>query len=97
MKISYPHNLGLEEALNRVKNFASQLKQEYASDIDEASENWNGNIADFFLKAKGIKINGTVEVLENAVNISAKVPLLLKPFQSEIERLIKSELEKLLK
>ncbi len=96
MKINYPHTLGATEALKRLQDFAEKLKQQYASEIEEASEQWNGNTGEFILKAKGIKVKGLIKVTDNNVEIESKVPLILKPFQSQIENLIKDELRKLL-
>ncbi len=97
MKLEYTHNLGQSEALARLKKFATQMMQEYKDDIQDASESWQGNKGDFMIKAKGIKVTGSLIVEESKVLVQGKVPLILKPFQSDIEKLIISELDKLLK
>ncbi len=97
MKLEFNHNLGQTQALNKIKNFAQELLSEHKDLIDEVNQDWKDNVCDFLIKAKGQKISGVLKVLENKIELEGKIPMFLKPFQGQIESIIRNEVEKLLK
>ncbi|MBN2893561.1 MAG: polyhydroxyalkanoic acid system family protein [Bacteroidales bacterium] len=96
MKILVNHSLPTVEAKNRILKLAEELKKDYGSQISNYSETWNGNVAEIALKAMGMNISGTLEIFSDKVTMNGKVPLMAKPFQGQIENLIKSKLVELL-
>ena len=97
MKLEFNHNLGQSQALSKIKNFAQELLNEHKDLIDEVDQDWKDNICNFLIKAKGQKISGVLKVLDDKIELDGKIPMFLKPFQGQIESMIRNELEKLLK
>ncbi len=97
MKIEVPHSLGADQALTKLKSFATQLLSDHKDLIQDVTQSWTGNKGQFNLKAKGFDINGIINVLADKVIVESKLPMMLKPFQGQIEKIIIDELKKLLK
>ena len=96
MTISTPHELSREEAMSRIKNLFSKIKEEQKGNIQELQEEWAEYGGSFKLKAMGFQVSGTVEVLEKSVEIETKLPLALTMFQGAIKGAIENEAKKLL-
>lgn len=96
MEISINHALETHEAKKRILKLADELKKDYGSQISDYTETWKDNVAEVSLKAMGMKINGTLNILPNKVTMNGKVPLMAKPFQGQIENMIRAKLKELL-
>ncbi len=96
MKIEVPHNLDQNSALSKLKSFANQLLADHKDIIQDVTQTWTGNSGQFNMKAKGFNISGVINVLANKVIVESKLPMMLKPFQGQIETIIIDELKKLL-
>ncbi|MBN2662475.1 MAG: polyhydroxyalkanoic acid system family protein [Bacteroidales bacterium] len=96
MEIIVNHALETQEAKNRILKLADELKKDYGNQITNYSETWKENTADIAFKAMGLSIKGTLNILPNKVTMNGKVPLMAKPFQGQIESLIKTKLAELL-
>jgi antitoxin component of RelBE/YafQ-DinJ toxin-antitoxin module len=96
MNISVNHALPAIEAKNRISKLAEELKKEYGSQIKNYSEKWNGNAAEIAFKAMGLNIKGDLNILLNKVTMTGKLPLMARPYKSQIENLIKTKLAELL-
>ena len=97
MKIEVPHNLGTEQALTKLKTFADQLLNDHKDIVQDVTQSWTGNTGQFNLKAKGFDIKGIINILADKVIVESKLPMMLRPFQNQIETIIVDELKKLLK
>jgi len=96
MEIIENHALGITEAKNRILKLSEELKKDYGNQISDYSESWKDNIAEVSLKAMGMKIKGVLEILSDKVTMKGKIPLMAKPFQGQIENMIRAKLKELL-
>ncbi|MGE5364961.1 MAG: polyhydroxyalkanoic acid system family protein [Bacteroidota bacterium] len=96
MKVSVPHNLGQDEARNRLQSFVNNLKSQYGAQVKNVQENWSGNRGDFAFSAMGINVKGSLSVQPSSVDLEGDLPITALPFKGTIENTIKSELSKLL-
>lgn len=96
MNISVNHKLSETEARTRISKLAEELKKEYGSRIKNYTEKWTGNVAQITFKAMGMNIKGDLNILSDKVTMTGKLPLMARPYKSQIETLIKSKLAELL-
>ena len=68
------HQLSKEEALSRIKNLLSNLKQEHRDMISDVHESWRDNKGNFSFKAKGFNLAGDIVVNESTVQINSDLP-----------------------
>ncbi len=94
MKVSIPHNLAKDEIIAKMKKVFDELKSEYADDISIKEENWQDDMANFVAMAKGIKLKGALKVLENSIDFDINIPMMLKPFESQIREEFEKEFKK---
>jgi hypothetical protein len=105
MQIDVEHDLGMEEAIRRLKTYFEELKgRQWPGGIEvaEARTGWNGNQMEFsFYAGKGgfgIDIIGNVDVRENLVVLRSELPVLARMFLGEdrIRSTVSRELERVL-
>ena len=78
----------------KMKKVFDELKSEYADDISIKEENWQDDMANFVAMAKGIKLKGALKVLENSIDFDINIPMMLKPFESQIREEFEKEFKK---
>lgn len=91
MRIAVPHNTTREIARNKVEQRLGQLLSQFGGHADEMDHTWAGDILTFKGKAKGLKVEGTVEVTDAAVIIDGKLPLIAMPFEGRIREAVQRE------
>ena len=96
MQVTVPHELGRDEALDRVKNLLSDMKAQYGDKITDLQENWTGNGGTFSFKAMGFKLSGSLDVTDDAMKLNGDFPWAAKPFQGTVEATIRERAERLL-
>ncbi len=96
MEVTVNHTKNKEEALTLMKNFLSQLKAEHGDKVSDLTENWDGNSGDYSCKFNGITLNGHIDINDDNVKVSGKLPFFAMPFKSTIENLIKQSVEQTL-
>lgn len=96
LKIDVPHTLTQDEALARVQRLLTQVKSQYAEQIQQVDEQWEQFQGRFLLKVMGMKSEGTVRIEEAAVRIDSKIPLAAWVMKGQIETAIRTHLGKLL-
>ena len=94
--ITIDHQLGQQEALNRLKGMLAQVKENYGSHVTDLEERWTDSGGDFSFKAMGFTISGDLTVTDSKVMIDAEYPWAAKPFQGTIETTIRERAERLL-
>ncbi|MDD5566830.1 MAG: polyhydroxyalkanoic acid system family protein [Patescibacteria group bacterium] len=73
LRRAYPHSLGQEEALRRVKTLFPKLEQ--GDSVSGVRQIWEGNEVTFGFVVKGtIEIKGTITVDEHQIVLSADLP-----------------------
>ena len=96
LNLNIPHDLSQEEALARIKNLLSNLKEEQKDIISEVQENWQGNKCDFSFKAKGFNLSGNMIVNNADVQINSQLPFALSFFKGVISDVISKKAKSLL-
>jgi hypothetical protein len=90
------HALGQDEALRRLKEKFSVVRDNYGGHVSDLREEWEENILSFAFKAAGMKVSGTVTVGAEDVQLAAQLPFAAMIFKGVIERQIRAELGELL-
>ncbi|HSK10246.1 MAG TPA: polyhydroxyalkanoic acid system family protein [Vicinamibacterales bacterium] len=105
MHIEHPHDLGQQEAIERLDHFLEGLMQRQPPGgitIKNPRKDWDGNTMNFsFTAAKGLfgtSINGLVRVEDDRVVMDTELPALVRGFVGEdrIRNAISQELGRLL-
>lgn len=96
-KANFEHNLGKENALNRLKSFSDEVRAKYGSQVSDMEEEWDddGNLQ-FAFKAMGLKISGLLSVDDQDAKIDGTIPFAAVVFRGRIEKEITAALEKAL-
>lgn len=92
MKHSVPHDLGLEGA----KQVAESAWQSYSNKFAKyhPTLSWlSPNKANIGFTAKGISLEGSLEVHEKSIDLELNVPFLLKPFSGKAISVIEGEIK----
>lgn len=90
------HQLGEREALGRLKEMLTQVKENYGSQVSDVEETWTDTGGNFSFKAMGFRISGDLAVTDSKVMIDTEFPWAAKPFQGTIEATIRERAERLL-
>ena len=94
--VAVPHALGQAVAQTRVEEFLVGVARDYAEHISDVQGQWSDNALHFGFVATGLRINGTLVVLERVVEVSGPLPLMAAMFRGRIEQTIREQLQKLL-
>ena len=93
MKHQVPHALGQAKA----KQIAIQALDSYKKrfgEYDPRCEWVSENLARIGFSVKGVKLNGSIEVLPSAFELDLDVPFLLRPFKGKAIGVIEEEIKK---
>lgn len=96
-QVSVPHGMGREAARQRVSQFIDNLQRDYPSDVSNVRSQWSADRLEFGFAARGLNVEGTLVVEEEAVHVFGPLPLAAMFFRGKIEQTIRQELEKLLR
>jgi hypothetical protein len=96
MHVTVPHQLGRDEALNRLKNLLTDMKAQYGDKVTDLQENWTDEGGTFSFKAMGFKLSGALQVTDNEMRLNGDFPWAAKPFQGTVEATIRERAERLL-
>ena len=94
--LSVTHDLGREEALQRLQSESDMLKRTFGDSVSDLKENWNDSELDFSLVAYGMTVSGDVLVDVGEVVTNIKLPMAALMFKGTIESRVRERLEKLL-
>ena len=95
MNIAVPHNTTQAEARKRVEAKIAELLSQFGDRAEDLSHEWSGDTLRFRGKARGLKVEGTVEVTDREVIFESKLPLIAKPFEPKIRHAVVQEAEKI--
>ena len=96
MSLSVPHQLGREEATQRVAKFLEKVRERYQDKLSDLEGEWNENQLTFGFATYGINVKGTMTVQESSVDLDGDLPFAAMMFKGKIESSIRDELTKLL-
>lgn len=93
-KIDVPHQLGQDEATQRLKGFFEKVRQKYQSQVTDLEETWTENELAYSFKTYGFAIKGTGTVEPATVLFQGDLPFAAIAFKGKIEQSIREELVK---
>jgi hypothetical protein len=91
MRIAVPHNTSKHVARGKVDQRLGQLLSQFGGHAEEIEHEWLGDTMRFRGKARGMSVEGTVEVTDATVVIDAKLPLVAKMFEGRIRQAVERE------
>jgi putative polyhydroxyalkanoate system protein len=94
--VNASHQLGEEQAVERLKGFLEKVKDRYQSQVSNIQETWNGNQLDFQFTSYGFNIKGLLTAADDDVKIDGDLPFAAMMFKGRIEQTIRDELNRLL-
>ncbi len=89
--VSIPHHLGKDEAARRLKSGLGSARTHFAHLFTVQEESWTGDHLDFRVSALGQVVSGTIDVLDDHVNLQVVLPWLLAKVAEAIRPLIRKE------
>ena len=96
VKVSVPYQIPQDEALRRIQGRVAAIKAQYANQVSDLTENWNGYVGTFSGSARGFTVSGSVAVNPSEVAVEMGLPLIAIGFKKQIEDGIRSEFTSLL-
>lgn len=91
-----PHNLGREQAIEKLKGFSERVREKYKDQISNMSGDWKDNVYNFALTTYGFTISGVLTVEETLARLEAQLPFAALAFKGKIEQSFASEVKKAL-
>lgn len=95
MHFKFPHKTNKIEAITRIKKLLVEQQAKIAENATVDKAEWNDNVLTFAFTAQGTHITGTVTVTDTDFDIYAKLPLMYRLFEGQIEKAIAAEAAKL--
>ena len=95
MRIAVPHHTTQSEARERVEAKLSQLLSQFGDKAEDVSHEWEGHTLRFRGKARGLKLEGTLEVTDREVIFESSLPFIARPFEPRIRQAVVQEAEKI--
>jgi hypothetical protein len=94
LKLTFPHQLGQEEAVARLKNLLTRVQEKYQAQVSDLHQAWNGNTLNFSFSTYGFKVSGDVIVQPTEVQLDGQIPIAAMMFKGKIESAIRDQLAK---
>ncbi len=86
MRIAVPHHTSKHAARGKVDQRLGRFYRQFGGRAEEIQHEWLGDTMKFRGKARGLSLEGTVEVTDAAIVIDAKLPLMAKMFERRSAR-----------
>lgn len=96
MQVKIPHNFSRAQATLRVKRALEEARPKMAGQAELHEERWEENVLHFDVTAQGQRISGTLTVEDSTFDLYAKLPLMLRMFEGQIEQMIQEQAQKML-
>jgi hypothetical protein len=96
LSMTIPHNLPIEEALQRIKRLLGEVKNQFADKVSNVKEDWRGTMGTFSFSAMGFSVSGSLIVKPNEINIFGTLPFAAVFFKGKIESTIRERARTLL-
>ena len=95
--VCVPQTIGFEAAMARIQPFLDDVCRNYAHEVSDVHHQWYDNRLEFTFTARGLQMQGTLVVEEDAVQVSGPLQWALLPFRARIEETIQQKLQTLLR
>jgi hypothetical protein len=89
--VSIPHRLGRDEAKRRLQSGLGNARTHFGHLFTVQEEIWSGENLAFRLTALGQAVSGSIDVLDDRVNMQIVLPWLLAKVAETIQPLIRRE------
>lgn len=89
--VSIPHRLGKEEAVRRLKSGLGNVRTNWSHVFAIQEETWTGDHLQFQVSALGQSASGSIDVLDDQVNLVVFLPWLLAKLATAIQPLVRNE------
>ena|SRR5450631_1557095 len=86
--VSIPHRLGREEAVRRIKSGFGGARAHFAHLITISQETWEDSRLSFSASALGQAASGLIDVREDQVVVTVRLPWLLAKFAEAASKVI---------
>jgi hypothetical protein len=96
ISVAVPHQLGQDEAMQRIKAGFPQVMGQYGNQISDLKQNWTEHGADISFKARGFDLSGTLSVEPSQVEFNGTGPMAMRPFKGKAETMLKEQLQQML-
>lgn len=96
MEIRIEHNLPEKKALKCAKQLLSELSHDQAKLLHKPVQMWDENQCKFSFQIRANTVTGTISVLSDTINISAKLPVSLSLFKGIIKETIQKKSREML-
>jgi hypothetical protein len=93
-QVDVPHQLGRQQAIERLKQFADTIVEQYKDQVSKSEGNWVDNVLTFALTTYGFTISGSLTVEDSAVRLEGQLPFAALPFKGKIEQSFAAALQK---
>ncbi|MAV36647.1 MAG: hypothetical protein CMJ59_14470 [Planctomycetaceae bacterium] len=91
-----PHVLGQSEAVERLKSFVDNIREQFKEQVSEMNGEWDDSSLQFSLTTYGFTITGTLNVEDNRVHVDGQLPFAAVAFRGKIQQAIEQELSRAL-
>lgn len=95
MRVSVEHKTTKDIARAKIEQRLHSLLGQFGHKAEELEHEWSGDMLHFRGKARGLKVEGTVEVTNQEVIIAGRLPLIAMPFESKIREAVRREADQM--
>lgn len=95
MHIAVPHNTTKDVARTKIEQRLGQLLAQFGGQADEMEHEWLGDQLRFKGKARGMAVEGTVEVTDSDIVIDGKLPMIARMFEGKIKQAVTREADEM--
>lgn len=92
LSLEIPHQLGRDEATQRLKTQLEQAK----GMVNDLHEEWQDHTLTFAFQVMGVKVGGNMAVEDSVVRVHVDLPLAAAMIKGVIEQRVRQELGKIL-
>jgi hypothetical protein len=96
IEMSIPHKLTQEEAQRRIQELLPKMKSDFAGQVKDLREEWNGNTGKFSFTAMGFSVSGTLTVNDSTVELDGDLPFAATLFKGKIKSVIEEKAQQIL-
>jgi hypothetical protein len=95
--MTFPHDLGVDEAKRRIAERFDMLNREYVDKIGHAEIAWVGDLANLRVAALGQTATAEIEVKAAAIKVEVHLPWLLAAMANKVRGLLQTNAEQALR
>jgi Putative polyhydroxyalkanoic acid system protein (PHA_gran_rgn) len=96
LEMSISHKLTQEEAQRRIQELLPKMKSDFADQIKDLHEEWNGNTGQFSFEVMGFPVSGTLTVNESTIDLDGNLPFAAAFFKGKIKSVIEEKAQEIL-